>query len=100
MTGKTERVVLVKGGTNKWYEQAIFIVNPNSREDMPIDFVAEAERIISDFNLAKLAKGEQRTAIVPAVAKPQAEPPSIFWGGLLAVASLVITAILIFGLLS
>ena len=99
MTGKTERVVLVKGGANKWYEQAIFIINPDSSEDIPVDFVAEAERIINDFNLTKLAKSAQ-PAIIPAAKPIPTTEPSMFWGGMLAVASLVIVAILLFGLLS
>ena len=45
--GKKERVILIKGDESKWYEQAIFIVNQNvSKEDLPVDFVAEAEKII------------------------------------------------------
>ena len=46
-TGKKERVILIKGDESKWYEQAIFIVNQNTpQENMPVDFVAEAEKII------------------------------------------------------
>ena len=45
--GKKERVILIKGDESKWYEQAIFIVNQNTpKEDMPVDFVSEAEKII------------------------------------------------------
>lgn len=47
MLGPTERVILVKGDSTKWYNQAIFIVNRNTpATKMPVDFVAEAERII------------------------------------------------------
>ncbi|MCL2385928.1 MAG: hypothetical protein FWC89_00110 [Defluviitaleaceae bacterium] len=47
MTGHTERVILVKGDSTKWYNQAIFIVNQNMpATKMPVDFVAEAEKII------------------------------------------------------
>lgn len=43
----SERVILVKGDATKWYNQAIFIVNQNApATKMPVDFVAEAERII------------------------------------------------------
>jgi predicted metal-dependent phosphoesterase TrpH len=42
-----ERVILVKGDSTKWYNQAIFIVNQNMpATKMPVDFVAEAEKII------------------------------------------------------
>jgi len=52
MIGKTERVILVKGDASKWYNQAIFIVNKNvPTQTMPIDFVAEAEKIIHEYNL-------------------------------------------------
>jgi len=50
MTGKTERVILLKGDATKWYDQAIFIVNQNAPPGkMPVDFVAEAERIINSY---------------------------------------------------
>jgi len=98
MTGKTDRVVLVKGSANAWYEQAIFIINPNSPENLPMDFVAEAEKIISDFNLTKLVKKEQFNPIIT-TQKP-VETGGMVWGWLVIVASLVITAILAFGLLT
>jgi len=45
---KKERVILIKGNDSQWYEQAIFIVNQKApREDIPVDFVAEAEKIIN-----------------------------------------------------
>ena len=56
-----ERVILVKGDATKWYNQAIFIVNQNTpATKMPVDFVAEAERIIYNH-----VKG--KPAAVPAV---------------------------------
>jgi hypothetical protein len=43
----TERVILIKGDATKWYNQAIFIVNKDTPAvNMPVDFVAEAEKII------------------------------------------------------
>jgi len=45
-----ERVILVKGDPHKWYDQAIFIINPAAKRDsLPVDFVAEAERIINGY---------------------------------------------------
>ena len=45
-----ERVILIKGDENKWYDQAIFIINPTASKDkLPLDFVAEAERIINGY---------------------------------------------------
>jgi len=50
MMGQTERVILIKGDGTKWYDQAIFIVNQNApKAKMPVDFVAEAERIIHNY---------------------------------------------------
>ena len=42
------KVVLINGDNSKFFDQAIFIVKKNIPENkMPVDFVAEAERIIS-----------------------------------------------------
>jgi len=50
MVGKTERVILIKGDSTKWYDQAIFIVNQNMpAHQIPTDFVSEAERIIHNY---------------------------------------------------
>ncbi|MCL2373053.1 MAG: hypothetical protein FWC78_06590 [Defluviitaleaceae bacterium] len=48
--GKTERVILIKGDHKKWYNQAIFIINPaTTKEQLPTDLVAEAEKIIANY---------------------------------------------------
>jgi len=68
MVGKTERVVLVKGDVSKWYHQAIFIVNPNVSEDaLPVDFVAEAEKIIHEYNLKRSSKNVIAAAPPPTI---------------------------------
>ena len=42
-----ERVVVIKGDASKWYSQVVFIMNPNTpASKIPVDFVAEAEKII------------------------------------------------------
>ena len=47
---QTERVILIKGDSTQWYNQAIFIVNKNMpATKMPVDFVAEAEKIIYNY---------------------------------------------------
>jgi len=106
MTGKTERVILVKGDATKWYEQAIFIVNTNA-DTMPVDFVAEAEKIISDYNLSNENKRPVSKNVVtsPAIVKAQqfkrdAEKPSIILGVLMLIACIAIVAIFTYGLLS
>ena len=106
MTGKTERVILVKGDATKWYEQAIFIVNPNT-DAMPVDFVAEAEKIISDYNLNSENKNliPKNTAASPVIIKPRqfeqdSENPSIMLGVLMLIACIAIVVIFTYGLLS
>ena len=44
----TERVILIQGDTNKWYEQAIFIVKPDIKK-VPVNIVEEAEQIIAAY---------------------------------------------------
>ena len=42
------KVVLINGDNSKFFDQAIFIVKKNIPENkIPVDFVTEAERIIS-----------------------------------------------------
>lgn len=49
-----ERVILIKGDASKWYDQAIFIVNKKlPPEKTPVDFVAEAEKIINSYMTKK-----------------------------------------------
>ena len=75
--GQTERVILIKGDGTKWYNQAIFIVNQDTpRNKMPVDFVAEAERIINSY----MARG-QKTA------------PSSIGGGNLATAPVAVATL-------
>lgn len=46
----SERVILIKGDHSKWYDQAIFIVKKNIPQNkIPVDFVAEAEKIINGY---------------------------------------------------
>ena len=48
-----DKVVLIKGDPTKWYHQAIFIINQDlPTEKIPIDFVAEAEKIIYNYMAA------------------------------------------------
>ena len=44
----TERVILIQGDTNKWYEQAIFIVKPDIKK-IPTNIIDEAEQIIAAY---------------------------------------------------
>ncbi|MCL2357212.1 MAG: hypothetical protein FWC70_08675 [Defluviitaleaceae bacterium] len=63
----TERVILVKGDATKWYNQAIFIVNKDMpATKMPVDFVAEAEKII--YGHIRATKGPSMPAAYAATA--------------------------------
>ena len=100
MVGKTERVILVKGDGTKWYEQAIFIVNQDTAaEGLPIDFVAEAEKIICDFNLKRISTKNETVIVTPQIA-PKKRRANFALGFLMTLACLVIVAVLIFGLMS
>jgi DNA topoisomerase IA len=49
---EAERVILIQGDADKWYEQAIFIVKPNTRTNaIPKNMVDEAEQIIASYLL-------------------------------------------------
>lgn len=49
-----KKVILVKGDNSKWFEQAIFIINPNTTPgNMPVDLVKEAEKIINSYLIKK-----------------------------------------------
>ena len=77
--GQTERVILIKGDGTKWYNQAIFIVNQdNLKDNMPMDFVAEAERIINNYMIRNkknaplsLSGGNLSTAPVAVTTSPK-----------------------------
>ena len=50
MNDTNRKVVLLKGDSTKWYEQAIFIMRSGASES-EIDFVLEAEKIINSQGL-------------------------------------------------
>ena len=66
-----ERVILVKGGSTKWYNQAIFIVNKEiPATKMPVDFVAEAEKIIYTHLTKEKNRAAAKEAAVPGAYLP------------------------------
>jgi len=74
MMGKTERVILLKGDATKWYNQAIFIVNQDTPAGkMPVDFVAEAEKIINNYMTKEKKKPATAIPMQKAAAVPH--PP-------------------------
>lgn len=49
-----KKVITVSGDSSKWYDKVIFVVkNESVQKNMNIDFVMEAENIISDYMLNK-----------------------------------------------
>jgi len=52
------KVVLINGDSSKFFDQAIFIVKKNIPDNkIPMDFIAEAERIIG-MHLARKRRGQ------------------------------------------
>lgn len=48
-----KKVITVSGDNSKWYDKVIFVVKKeHMKENMPIDFVLEAENIISNYMLS------------------------------------------------
>jgi hypothetical protein len=77
MTGPTERVILIKGDATKWYNQAIFIVNQNTpATKMPVDFVAEAEKIIYNHMARQKHPATLKKVAAPAASICPELPPS------------------------
>ncbi|MCL2351776.1 MAG: hypothetical protein FWC55_04500 [Firmicutes bacterium] len=66
----SERVILIKGGQSNWFEQAIFIVKKNIPQAcVPVDFVAEAERIIDGY--LSQASAQKQTGPAPKALAPR-----------------------------
>jgi len=103
MIGKTERVILVKGDSSKWWEQAIFIVNPQTEtEEIPTDFVSEAERIVNDYNLRRANRHHTPVIyppIPPTASLAKKRRADFALSFLMGVACFVIVSVIILGLL-
>ena len=49
-----KKIILIKGGKSRWFEQAIFILkDKDAKCDLPKNFVEEAEKIINNYMLKK-----------------------------------------------
>ena len=71
----SERVILIKGDASKWYEQAIFIVKNNMPQTkVPVNFVAEAEKIIQSYMMRDVSGAKPIDVPMPAQAKVYASP--------------------------
>jgi len=103
-----ERVVVIKGNEKKWYSQAVFIINPSVPEDeIPVDFVAEAEKIIYDYMAKKHNNAGQsihaylaEPDVIPVAKAKRRFPPGILLYILMAAACVGMAAIVAFGLLN
>ncbi|MCL2047441.1 MAG: hypothetical protein FWG87_01825 [Defluviitaleaceae bacterium] len=105
--GNTERVILIKGDSTKWYNQAIFIVNKETpATKMPVDFVAEAEKIIynhvvGEKNLTYKAEIASKYAAAPRPKKkPKASAFDVTLNLMMFMACIAIVAVLAFGIMS
>ena len=69
----SDRVILIKGDSSKWYEQAIFVVRKNiSSGSLPMDYVLEAEKIISNYLTGKSPAGKTTVSIATSAPKTAA----------------------------
>ena len=78
----SERIILIRGDRSKWFEQAIFIVKKNiPQSSVPVDFVAEAERIINGYLLSG-ASGQtgpaSKDSAAPGRARSRARAKTLF----------------------
>ena len=106
-----EQVVVIQGDATKWYSQAVFIINPNpTAEAVPVDFVAEAEKIIFNYVARKRKYAGESTqayldyippTIISAKAmRPKVEKrfrPSFLWYGLMILACLAMAVVFAIG---
>jgi hypothetical protein len=102
--GSNERVILIKGDADKWYNQAIFIVNKDLPPGkLPVDFVAEAEKIIADYMRRKrtplnAASFPEKIAVNPAKPKVNKRKFDSFINFCLILGTALIVAALVYGL--
>jgi hypothetical protein len=62
------KVILVNGDASKFFDQAIFIVKKNIPEkNIPVDYVAEAEKIIGTYLSKKHNKHDTYVHFAPEV---------------------------------
>ena len=109
---KKERVILIQGDDTQWYEQAIFIVNPKTN-NIPTDFVAEAEKIISNYKNGNSFNIDTDIGIAYAAVDTTKLSPTTKWSNFLngrffdfflniimAIGCVIITFVLMLGLLN
>jgi len=93
----SERVVVIKGNATNWYSQAVFILNPGVQTSEPIDFVAEAEKIIFEY---KAKKNGHTPSILPDKKVKRRFPYGLLLYALMTLACIGMAVVIGFGLLS
>jgi len=110
-----EQVVVIQGDATKWYSQAVFIMNPSpTAQPVPVDLVAEAEKIIFNYEARRRKyAGDSTHAYLhynpPTIISAAQNPPilidkigeikkkrvwpSFLWYGLMVVACVVLAAV-------
>ncbi len=72
-----DRVILIEGDSSNWYEQAIFIVKASlPKNKMPVDLVAEAEKIINGHGISRTSGTSASTSPIVA-SKPKASKTTV-----------------------
>ena len=95
----SERVVVIKGNASNWYSQVVFILNPGIQASQaPIDFVAEAEKIIHDYMAKK--NGDTMPSIQPGGKAKKRFPLGVLLYILMGLACVGMAAVIGFGLLN
>jgi len=96
-----EKVVVIQGDPTKWYSQVVFIMNPDPvAEKVPVDFVAEAEKIIFNYVAGKRKFSEldyQPPVILSPAVKKRRFRPSFLLYGLMIAACIGLAAVVALG---
>ena len=59
-----KKIILIKGGKSRWFEQAIFILKDKEKvTNMPKNFVEEAEKIINNYMIRNYSPESSVTSV-------------------------------------
>lgn len=97
-----ERVILIKGDHSKWYEQVIFIAKKDIPPGkIPVDFVLEAEKIISSY-MEKISLKTKNPACIPKEAPKQYKKKSksfdILLNSVMLICCVIMAGVLLWGM--
>ncbi len=71
MDDSKKKVILIKGDSSRWFEQAIFILKDDEPRYIPKNFVAEAEKIINNYMAKKYSPGINLSSAYSKAAKTE-----------------------------